>query len=93
LGLVLARGRKTKASRLVCTAWAVPTRVPADVARRASEILAGSPDYGTELVEEWDGQLWKFIVETHGPNPQNPRPHKGVGVRMCTGTVVRGDGG
>jgi hypothetical protein len=53
---------------------------------RAKEILAGSPEYGTELVEEWEGQVWKFVVEMHGPNPQNPRPHKGVGVRLCADT-------
>jgi hypothetical protein len=82
LGLAVAR-TKRRPPRPSCTAWAVPTSVPASVARRAKEILAGSPEYGTELVEEWDGQVWKFVVETHGPNDQNPRPHKGVGVRLC----------
>lgn len=84
LGVAMARTRSRKARRRVsCDAWALPKRVPPNIARRAKEILAEAPDYGTERLEEWDGQLWKFVVETHGPNPENPRPHKGVGVRLC----------
>jgi hypothetical protein len=76
-----------------CSTWAIPSPVPEDVAKRAGELLATGADYGTTLLETWGGRLYKFIVETHGPSPQNPQPHKGVGVRVCVGTGVPSDGG
>jgi hypothetical protein len=87
--LVVAVARRGHSRAPTCVAWAVPSYVPTDVALRATDILATRPDYGETFEETWAGKLYKFIVETHGPNPQNPRPHKGVGVRVC----VRTDGG
>jgi hypothetical protein len=68
-----------------CTSWAVPkdAAVPRDVAVRAQAILRSGAPCGASFVETWDGTLYKFVVETHGPNDQNPARHKGVGVRVC----------
>ena len=67
-----------------CLTWALPKSVPQDVSDRAQEILRSPAALGDELVEEWDGDLWKFVVEIHGPNDQIPHNHRGVGVRICT---------
>jgi hypothetical protein len=88
----MRRGRSRSPAAQACD-WAIPTSIPPDVVARANEILASGADYGTTLDETWDGRLYRFHVETHGPNAGNPQPHKGVGVHVCVSTAVPGDGG
>ena len=64
-------------------AWDVPDPVPPGVVRRAYELLARGDPLGTEYVEELDGTIYKFRREIHGPNPEIPFNHPGVGVRAC----------
>jgi hypothetical protein len=73
--------------------WALPSGgdVPPEVKAVALRILGSQAPLGTAHVT-WiagsgDGPYagahqWRFWVETHGPNEQNPVPHRGVGVRV-----------
>lgn len=65
--------------------WKVPPQraVPPEVTARAVQILTSPAPLGHEQVEYVAGRPWKFVVEMHGPNEQNPNLHRGVGVRQC----------
>ncbi len=65
--------------------WRTPPEpaVPAEVHARAVQILTSAAPLGHEQVEYVAGRMWKFVVEMHGPNDQNPKLHRGVGVRLC----------
>ena len=73
------------AARCDSEQWKVPPQqaVPPEVTARAVEILTSPAPLGHEQVEYVAGRMWKFVVEMHGPNDQNPKLHRGVGVRLC----------
>ena len=65
--------------------WHVPAQqdIPKEVTARAVEILHSPVPLGAQTVERVAGRVWRFQVEIHGANDQNPKPHRGVGVRLC----------
>ena len=65
--------------------WLLPAQqdVPSEVTARAVEILHSPAPLGSQTVEYVAGRIWRFQVEIHGANDQNPQPHRGVGVRLC----------
>ena len=65
--------------------WHLPQQreIPAEVTERAKQLLVSSLPLGAQTVEQIGSQVWRFQVETHGANEMNPKPHRGVGVRLC----------
>jgi len=65
--------------------WRLPAQrdIPSEVTARAVQLLHSSAPLGASFVERTAGRVWRYQVETHGANDQNPKPHRGVGVRLC----------
>jgi hypothetical protein len=65
--------------------WHLPAQreIPKEVTDRAVEILRSPAVMGSSTIEQVAGRVWRFQVEIHGANDQNPNPHRGVGVRLC----------